>query len=114
MLYNDNSYLPPYIKIDIENNCWGHTFDPFEDLYTNYGIFKFEDIWCPGYKDQPIPTPDENMFNTADSLFSNGNYTSAKLLFESLIELYPVSKFAEAAMKNLFSLEKFAGNDYRD
>jgi len=114
LLYNENSYQPPYIKIDIENNCWGHSFDPLEDLYTNYGIFKFGGIWCPGpgYKDQLIPGPDENMFNTADSLFSKGNYTSAKLLFESLIGQYPDSKFAEAAMKNLFSLEQFAGNDY--
>jgi hypothetical protein len=52
------------------------------------------------------------MYNTADSLFANGNNTGAKLLFESLIEEYPDSKFAEAAMKNLFSLEQFAGNDY--
>lgn len=74
----------------------------------------FDNTFCsgPGYKDQPIPSPDENMFNTADSLFSTGNYTNAKILFKSLIEEYPDSRFAEAAMKDLFSLEQFAGNNY--
>jgi hypothetical protein len=112
LLYNDNSYLPPTYKIDIQNNCWGHSFVASQDLHTNYGILRYQDITCPGYKDQLIPGPDEIMFNTADSLFLLGNYSGAKLLFVSLIEQYPGSSFAEAAMKNLFSLEQFSGNDY--
>jgi hypothetical protein len=114
LLFNDNSWLPLYYKLDIQYNCWENNFDPLDDLYTNFGVFKYSPTWCPGKVFDGTIFPDEDMFLAADSLFANGNYTGAKLLFKSLIDQYPDSKYSEASMKNLFSLEKFEANNYSE
>ena len=97
---------------DVRYNCWEEIAGSFiasQDLYPNGYIW--EPIWCPG-SGSGTANSDEDMFEVAGSLFEAEDYTGAKTMYETLIEQYPGSKYAKAAMQELFALEKFATNDY--
>ncbi|MCD4698090.1 MAG: hypothetical protein K8S16_17835 [Bacteroidales bacterium] len=40
------------------------------------------------------------------------NYMVAKALFQEVIELYPTTKFAQAALSDLYSVEEYTDNSY--
>lgn len=52
------------------------------------------------------------MEQMGDSLWSNGFYTSAKLSYKEILELFPTSISADNAMKKLFLIECFSGQDF--
>ena len=95
---------------DVSRNCWGQNFNAAEDLYPSG--FVWMPTWCPGIGDSNTPPPDEDMYEVASSLFENENYVGAKSVYEMLIDEYPESKFAKAALQELFALEKFVTDDY--
>ncbi|MCK4678942.1 MAG: T9SS type A sorting domain-containing protein [Bacteroidales bacterium] len=95
---------------DVRYNCWGENFDPEEDFYP--GEYLWDPIWCPGDGDNSAPDPDEDMYEIAYNLFDAGDYIGAKSMYEMLIDQYPQSEYAKAAMHDLFALEKFVSDDY--
>ena len=98
---------------DVRYNCWEvitGSFDYSEDLYPNGYIW--EPTWCPDNGSGSSTDPDEDMYETANNLFDAEDYTGAKSMYEMLINQYPQSKFAKAAMQELFALEKYVSNDY--
>jgi len=98
---------------DVRYNCWEEitgSFNPSQDLYG--GPYIWEPTWCPGSGSGTASNPDEDMFEVAGNLFEAEDYTGAKTMYETLIEQYPESKYAKAAMQELFALEKFVTNDY--
>ncbi|MCK9618821.1 MAG: T9SS type A sorting domain-containing protein [Lentimicrobiaceae bacterium] len=98
---------------DVRYNCWGKNFNYQQDFYPSGYIYS--PTWCPsGVKETAITetASDEDLYNTAMSLIEQENYTEAKTTLQSLIEQYPDSKYAEASIKELFRLEKYAGNNY--
>ncbi|MCD4697008.1 MAG: T9SS type A sorting domain-containing protein [Bacteroidales bacterium] len=100
---------------DVRYNCWyieEENFDPEEDFYP--GGYIWEPTWCPEIGGGIATDPDEDMYEVANNLFDAEDYTGAKSMYEMLIEQYPQSKFAKAAMQELFALEKFVSNDYSD
>lgn len=106
-----NNYPPnPETKV-ITNNCWGNYFNPGLDLIGQSVTFIYDPIWYPG---APASTEDPQivMYTTAMNQYDSGNYIDAKLTFKSIIEQYPKSTGAQAAMKQLFQLEELADNDY--
>lgn len=110
IVYWDNDYQNNVFK-DVTLNCWGNAFYPPDDLYSNYGGFHYQPYWCPGIVSPP-PDPVEDLFNSGITQFVQGNYSQAKSIFQELIETYPDSEYAQAAMKELYRLEQFASNDY--
>ena len=106
-------YQPPgggFTLLDVRYNCWGNGFDQTEDLYPSGYIVN--PTQCPGgggHKSIEIALDD---FLEGLDYFENEQYADAKTSFESVIQQYPKTQYAEAAMKELFSLEKFADNDY--
>lgn len=54
----------------------------------------------------------EGMYNEANDKIAQGDYTGAKQNFQQLISQYPEIKFASASLKNIHSLEKYAGKDF--
>jgi len=100
--------------IDVRYNCWEDipgSFDPLEDLHPNGYIVN--PTWCPG--DDSFGTDiAEQLYLDGCEQFENEEYIQAKVTFQLLIGQFPDSKYAEAAMKDLISLEQFAGNDYSD
>ena len=98
---------------DVRYNCWEDipgSFVATEDLYP--GGYIWQPTWCPGDNDNTAPDPDEDMYEVANNLFEAEDYTGAKSMYEMLIDQYPQSKFAKAAMQELFAVEKFVSNDY--
>jgi tetratricopeptide (TPR) repeat protein len=59
-----------------------------------------------------IATPDEELYEAAIEYFASENYASAKTTFLNLIETYPESEYAIAALHELFALEQFLDDDY--
>jgi parallel beta-helix repeat protein len=97
---------------DAKYNCWeemGGSFNASVDLFPNGYIW--EPTWCPGCAGGGAE-PDEDMFEEAGNLFEVEDYTGAKTMYENLIDQYPESKYAKAAMQELFALEKYVTNDY--
>lgn len=95
---------------DIRNNFWGSGFDPHEDFYP-----PDEYIYLPVFN----LGDKEELADDAGSIYINGRtlitqkkYILAKAEFSNLIRLYPESKFAVAALKELFVVEKYATNNY--
>jgi hypothetical protein len=111
LLLFDRPVYANIIKVDVKYNYWGTRFDPGEDLMGNRAIFLFEPLWVPGTAASTI-LPDLDLYLSAVSNFEEGNYSSAKNLYQLLIQLYPKSQYAEAAIKELVRLEEFAGKDY--
>lgn len=98
---------------DIRYNCWGDNFDADDDLYPS-AYFIYSPTWCPaGGIDPPIDQAGD-MYASAISEFEASNYTDAKNLLQLLIQLYPDSEYAEAAMKELLILEEYVDADYSD
>ena len=99
----------------VRYNCWEDepgAFVAAEDLYPVGYIW--EPTWCPETGGGITTGPDEDMYEVANSLFDAEDYTGAQSMYEMLIDQYPQSKFAKAAMQELFALEKFVSNDYSD
>ncbi|MFW5762335.1 MAG: T9SS type A sorting domain-containing protein, partial [Cyclobacteriaceae bacterium] len=107
LVYHSGS--PTALK-DVRYNCWGVNFDPEEDFYPSGYIW--EPTWCPEIGGGMETSPDEDMFEVANNLFEAEDHSSAKSMYEMLIDQYPESKFALAAMQELFALERFVSDDY--
>ena len=98
---------------DVKYNCWEDipgSFVATEDLYP--GAYLWQPTWCPGDNKNNTPDPDEDMYEIAGNLFDAEDYAGAKTIYQTLIDQYPQSKYAKAAMQELFALEKFVANDY--
>jgi parallel beta-helix repeat protein len=97
------------IPKDIRYNCWGNNFGAGDDLYPD--VFLYNPTWCPGGGGISIESAEE-LYTTGLNQFSDEDYTQAESSLKLLIDLYPDTHYAAAAMKDLFSLEQFMGNDY--
>lgn len=96
--------------VDVRNNCWGNNFSPKTDLVAANAIFIVDPIWCPG---NPGPwEPPIDMYKTAIIQYDSGNYINARSIFKEIVHYYPASIEAQSSLKELFSIERYAGNDY--
>ena len=102
---NGNSLL------DVKYNCWGNNFNAADDLYPSGYIV--DPTWCPGNGggNKSIEIA-KQLFETGLTHFDSLEYTQAKTYFDSVINNYSHTHFAESAMKELFALEQFLTNDY--
>ena len=113
MVYWDLDYIdryPSWMVRDVKYNCWENNFDPREDFYP-FKYYDYDPIVCIG-KSVITPAEDEALFQTGLDYFSNENYENAQAVFIDVIENYPQSSFAIAAMHELFSLEKILDKDF--
>jgi len=55
----------------------------------------------------------EEYYTLGKTQFENKDYINAKATFELVVEQYPNTRFARAAMKDLLAIEKFVANDYQ-
>ncbi len=111
---NDNTvcwvkYTGSEEGLDIRYNNWGGNYVPTNNLCPT-GVYLIEPIWNPGDSDNGSGA--EAMFNNASDLAQQENFTGAKAAYQQVITQYPDTKFAQAALKELVNLEKYAGNDY--
>ena len=99
---------------DITKNCWGSTFDPNNPQWYFYPLQNL--IWDPywecGGDDIGIAGDDQLLFESAQLKVENEDYYGAETDYLALVENYPESEYARAAIKELYRLEKETGNDY--
>lgn len=95
---------------DIRYNCWGNNFDQDEDLYPIDG-FMVDPTWCPG-GDTIIHEAAETLYLSGIAQYDSSEYINAKSTFEMVVNQYPETKYASAAMKDLFTIEKLITDDY--
>lgn len=101
------------VSKDVRYNCWEETagsFSASQDLYPGGCIWS--PTWCPGGSSDRTPGADEDMYEVAVNLFDSEDYAGAKTIYQTLIGQYPESKFAKAAMQELFALEQYGSDDY--
>jgi len=97
---------------DIMHNCWGLNFNHITDLY-DYSVLKWNPRWlCELISWPRMQGADETLYETALEYFANEDYFNAETTFKELIETYPESQFAIAALHELFALEQFTNNDF--
>ena len=96
---------------DVKYNCWGDYFDPLEDFYP-FKYFVYEPIWQCGKSISKTLDADEILFQIGLEYFADLDFINAETIFKDIIENYPHSTLAIAAMHELFSLEHFLNNDF--
>ncbi|MCD4747332.1 MAG: hypothetical protein K8R58_13620 [Bacteroidales bacterium] len=98
-----------YEELDVSDNYWGNNFDPETDLYPA-SYYNYLPIW--ELNSGAGSNGAEEMYNSAQDKIAQEDYSGAKADFQQIIFDYPTSKYAQAAMRELFSLEEFENNDY--
>ena len=97
-------------ELDVRNNYWGENFEPEDDLYP-FSFYTYLPIWelnsGSGGNDDA-----ESMYNSAQVKIIQEDYAGAKADFQQIITDYPTSKFAQASLRELYSLEEYATDDY--
>ena len=107
-MYDTEDEEPPY---DVAYNYWGGNFVPEDDLCPSTDYYSWLPVWDLQVQ-SPAPGTDEQMFYASQTLADSGNYTQAKTGYQQLVSTYPASKYATASLKELFSIEQGATNDY--
>ncbi len=113
----DNQYQLVYYAIPpgfpevlyVRNNYWGNNFVPSLDLYpfNNYIYLPVWDLNSGGDYDDA-----EAKYNSAQAKIVQEDYAGAKAEYQQIINNYPTSKFAQAALRELFSIEESVTDDY--
>lgn len=99
-------------QVDAKYNCWGHNFNASQDLYPVSAI-AYNPVWCPGDPSHQAEVA-EQMYLAGKTYFDEQQFDQASTSFHLLIDQFPESIYAEAAMKDLFTLEKYLTNDFQD
>ncbi len=100
--------------LDVRYNCWGTTFSPESDL-SPAGSYIWEPVWlCDLGSGSGEGTEAENMYLDARDDIENEYYSAAQTTYQEIIVQYPNTKYAQASLKELFSLEAFINNDYSE
>ncbi|MBW6537869.1 MAG: T9SS type A sorting domain-containing protein, partial [Mariniphaga sp.] len=113
----DNQYplvyyaIPPGFpeELDVRNNYWGNNFVPSLDLYP-FNNYIYLPVW--DLNSGSVGDDAEAKYNSAQAKIVQEDYTGAKVDFQQIINDYPTSKFAQAALRELFSLEENITDDY--
>jgi tetratricopeptide (TPR) repeat protein len=112
LIYYDCHGSENLTNIDATCNYWGVNFNPMEDLYPQHS-YSYLPIWGPG---SPIlvctASIVQSAYESGMDYFGEGNYSAAKEIFHDLIEQYPESGYARAALSELYAVEQFLDNDY--
>jgi len=115
---NDNDCLIKYLlspwgsepNLDVRLNYWGTHFDPQTDLCPT-SVYTWNPVWNLQLQ-SPASGSDETLFYASHTLADSGQYSQAKTGYIQLIETYPYSEFAIAALKEMFVIEAEISNDY--
>jgi tetratricopeptide (TPR) repeat protein len=98
--------------LDVRNNCWGNTFDPLLDLEPS-GCYNWNPVWlCLNGSGSGTGSGAEELYLEARENIESEYYSAAKADFEQIVDEYPETEFAKAAMKELYPLEELTGNNY--
>ncbi|MEZ5198509.1 MAG: T9SS type A sorting domain-containing protein [Bacteroidales bacterium] len=96
-------------QLDVKKNYWGSGFSYLDDLNPSE-LYLWEPVWeLSGYGGGDA---DAAIYMTAESKIEQEDYTGAKSDLQQLVATYPESIYSEAALKELYALEEYTGNNY--
>jgi hypothetical protein len=99
--------------LDVRYNNWGINFNAEEDFYP-WEAYNYIPVWpLLGGSGAP-PSGAETLYNAAKDKIVQEDYTGAKYDFQQIVTQYPETKYAQSALRELFTLEKYAGNNYSE
>lgn len=114
LYYETSGSVPTYV--DATRNCWYPLYDGqiSSHLYTEgIGVINYLPIWMPN--NMPIPDePPQRMLAMGNEQVENGEFNDAVETYMQLVEEYPESPEAIAALKELFSVEITTDGDFYD
>ncbi|MDR2928437.1 MAG: C25 family cysteine peptidase [Cytophagaceae bacterium] len=108
LIYLDGSFISFNGRHNVNFNYWGNSFKPQDDLYP-YQSFICDSIWT---KSTSLPDEAETLYHAGLSNITDEDYDAAETQFMELIDDYPQSPFATAAMHELFALSQLTGNSF--
>ncbi|MCD4684282.1 MAG: T9SS type A sorting domain-containing protein [Bacteroidales bacterium] len=100
----------PFEELIVSDNYWGTSFNPLQDLHP-YEFYQYEPQWYLNGGGGGIGDG-EGKYNDAQDKIAAEDYSGAKAVLQEIVIDYPTSKFAQAALRELFSMEEDAGDDY--
>jgi hypothetical protein len=100
---NQNRGLRGSLHFHVENNCWVNDTNPSNRLLP-LNAYYWRDIWCPGSGHLESDDIPRTLYYQAINNIQEGNYQEAESGFKQIIAEYPENKYAQAALKGLFSL----------
>ena len=96
----------------VGNNNWDGNINFNENyVFNNPAYFAWSPFWYGG-RGNNNPSMEESIYYQALQSFSDSLFAEAQSKFLQIINNYPESSFANAALKQLFRLEQFIDNDY--
>ncbi|MEZ5195655.1 MAG: hypothetical protein R2764_04450 [Bacteroidales bacterium] len=96
-------------EVYVKKNYWGSGFNYLDDLYPSE-LYIWDPIWnLSGYGGGDA---DATMYMAAENKIEQEDYTGAKSDLQQLVATYPESIYSEAALKELYALEEYTGNDF--
>ncbi|OQX77854.1 MAG: hypothetical protein B6D61_06505, partial [Bacteroidetes bacterium 4484_249] len=111
-------YLVYYAEINqlnnVQNNCWGENFNAMLDLYPAGGYIWNPQWFCLDGNGSGEGSAAEGMYFAAREKIEAEDFAGAKTDLQEIVVQYPETKYAQAALKELYSLEAFVTNDYAD
>jgi tetratricopeptide (TPR) repeat protein len=96
---------------NINHNYWGEKFVKQDALYP-CSAFICDTIWHPESDKGSIESRAETIYQSGLYHFAAENYSAAETTFKELIEEYPASQFATAAMHELLALKQLTTQDF--
>ena len=118
----NDQYLINCIRFDgdarsimVEDNYWGPASPEWqewdgEEFFYPDSAFDYIPVWAP--KKNGNTTPAGILYSNADSLISQGKYQEAKIIYKTIIDLYPATEYSMYSMRNLLSVETIYGHDF--
>lgn len=100
------------ITFDVSNNYWGGStyFNASTDLYPS-AMYDWSPTWDPN-PGEKSGTVAESLYESALNYIELEDYSDAKESLKELIQEHNNSIYAQAAVKKLFTMESYAGNNY--
>ncbi len=109
-LFHDIDTTLHHDSVIVSNNYWSDQHDPYYNLLP-LDHYYYYPIYEPCKKSTVVNNA-ETQYQTGISQIAAGNYFGAKITFQELISDYPKTEYANNAMKDIFSLEPLADNDF--
>ena len=110
--YEDSSISGTMI-VDISKNRWGTTLNPSSHFVGPSGVsFDYLPQWSLGMCPTVEVRSDQALLASADSLSQFGEYYVAKTVYRQVVDDYPTTTSAQAALKSLYSIEFVTDYDF--
>lgn len=115
---DDNDCLVKYIpdptgispNLDVRYNFWGTNFDPQTDLCP-WELYSWNPVWNLQFQNLPAEN-DELLFTQAGTFADSGQYVQANATYEQLVNQYPNSDYAVAALKEMYIIENLSTENF--